>query len=85
MHHANMKNISLKLFQNEHDSVKEPEKKAKKHVTSVQKIGPAKERNEGQEKRKKRGGEKRKVKVNTVVLSKLSVRKHYFVKTAKNF
>ena len=63
MHHANMKNISLKLFQNEHDSVKDArKKKAKKHVTSTQKIGPAKERKEWQEKRKKRGGDKAKSK-----------------------
>ena len=64
-----------------------PKKKAKKHVTSTQKIGPAKERKEGQEKRKKKGGDKAKTKtrVNTVVWSKFSVRKHYLVKTAEKY
>ena len=54
-------NISLKLFKNEHDSVKDAWKKGQK-TSSTRKIGPAKKRKEGQEKRKKRGREKAKSK-----------------------
>ena len=85
MHHANMKNISLKLFQNEHDSVKDTWKKGQKTCNVRPKNRPSKGEKWGARKAKEEGRREAKSKSQHCCAVKAFCTKTLFRKNGENF